>query len=123
MGDRANFGLKNSNGDVLFVYAHWGGEGMLSRFAGALSIAAEAGRIDDEAYGTRIIVQALLADAYDPYLGWGITMNSLADNEHKVPVFDFATQKVTLYDMPSEFSLGRPLVTFNVDRFIDKYTK
>lgn len=125
MGDRANFGLRHSNDakDTVFVYGHWAGEDMLARFANALKVAKDNGRIDDDAYGTRIVVQALLADAYSPTIGWGITVNYLADNEHKVPVFDFSSQTVTLYDMGGAVSFDKPLVTYPVGRFIDKYSK
>lgn len=123
MGDRANFGLKHSNGDVLFVYAHIGGYEMLSNFANAILVARTADRLNDEAYGTRIIIQALMEDAYSPVLGYGITMNELCDNEHKVPVLDFAKGTVTLYDMDNGYGFDHPLVTFGVDRFIDKYAK
>ena len=125
MGDRANFGFRHTNEtkDTVFVYGHWAGNDMLARFALALKTMKDYGRIEDDAYGTRIGVQALLADAYSPDAGWGITVNYLADNEHKVPVFDFGTQKVTLYDMGGSCNFNHPLVSYNVDRFIDKYAK
>ena len=123
MGDRANFGIRHSNGDVVFIYMHWGGEGMLSRFADALYQTVAYARSTDEAYATRIIFERVLKDAYAPDLGYGITVNALADNEHKVPVFDVTKQTVTLYDMDYGFSLDKPLVTYGLIKFIEKYTK
>lgn len=123
MGDRANFGIRHSNGDTVFIYAHWGGEGMLSRFANALKVTKAYGRLNDEAYATRIIFEQILKDAYSPDLSYGITVNELCDNEHKVPVFFVAEQKVTLFDMDRGYGFDKQVVTYNVDRFIDKYAK
>ena len=123
MGDRANFGIKHSNGDVLFVYGHNAGEEMLSQFAHALYAVVGFGRSTDEAYATRIIIQSLMADAYAPDLGWGITMNCLCDNEHKVPVFDVEKQTVTLYDMGREYGFDHPIVVYGLTKFIEKYAK
>lgn len=121
MGDRANFGMRQDNGDVLFIYLHSGGEGMLKRFANAIAKAKAYGRMTDDAYGSRIIVESVLDGAWSKDLGYGLTVNSLCDNEHKVPVLDFARQTVTLYDMDSGYGFDHSLVTFGVERFIERY--
>lgn len=124
MGDRANFGIKQTNGDTIYVYGHWAGDGMLARFANALDYTQNVGRIDDEAYGTRIIISQLIGDGWSSDLGWGITVNYLADNEHKVPVYDFAFQTVTLYDYDwTAGGLTDMIVTFSLNEFIRKYAK
>jgi hypothetical protein len=124
MGDRANFGIRQSDGNTIFVYGHWAGEGMLARFANALDYTQNVGRIDDPAYGTRIIISQLIGEAWSGNLGWGITVNYLADNEHKVPVFDFADRTVTLYDFDwTAGVLTDKIVTFLLNDFIRKYAK
>lgn len=124
MGDRANFGLRQVDGNTIFIYGHWAGEGMLARFANALSHAQEAGRIDDQAYGNRIIISQLVGDAWSGDYGWGVTVNYIGDNEHKVPVFDFAFQTVTLYDYDWKSGLLTDMiVTFSLNEFINKYAK
>ena len=124
MGDRANFGLRQNDGNIIFIYGHWAGEGMLARFANALRHTQNVGRIDDPAYGTRIIISQLIGEAWSGDLGWGITVNHLADNEHKVPVFDFAFQTVTLYDYDWKAGvLTDMIVTFSLNEFINKYAK
>ena len=124
MGDRANFGIRQNDGNIIFIYGHWAGEGMLAKFANALDHVQNAGRIDDPAYGTRIIISQLIGEAWSGDLGWGITLNHLADNEHKVPVFDFATREVTLYDYEWKSGvLTDAIVTFSLNDFIRKYAK
>lgn len=124
MGDRANFGIRQIDGNTIFVYGHWAGEGMLARFANALGHTQNAGRIDDPAYATRIIISQLIGDDWSGDLGWGITVNHLADNEHKVPVFDLADRTVTLYDYSWKAGiLTDNIVTFPLDDFIRKYAK
>ena len=124
MGDRANFGIRQADGNTIFVYGHWAGEGMLARFANVLDYTQNVGRIDDPAYGTRIIISQLIGDGWTSDLGWGITVNYLADNEHRVPVFDFADRTVTLYDFDWMAGvLTDKIVTFPLNDFIRKYAK
>jgi hypothetical protein len=97
---------------------------MLARFANALDYTQNVGRIDDPAYGTRIIISQLVGEAWSGDLGWGITVNYIADNEHKIPVFDFATREVTLYDYNwKSGALTDIIVTFPLNDFIRKYAK
>ena len=98
MGDRANFGIRQADGNTIFVYGHWAGHQMLARFAKAIARVENAGRIDDDSYATRIIISDLIGDDWSQDLSWGITVNRLSDNEHKVPVYDLASDTVTLYD-------------------------
>jgi hypothetical protein len=123
MGDRANFGIKQTNGDTIYVYGHWAGEGMLARFANALDVMTNAYRVGDEAYGSRIIINQLIGSDWNTDLGWGITVNYIADNEHKVPVYDHTTDTVSLYDWHWQTGLGDAIVTFDRVDFIHKYAK
>jgi hypothetical protein len=124
MGDRANFGIRQADGNIIFVYGHWAGENMLAKFANAIGRAVTAGRIGDDAYATRIIISDLIGDAWKHDLGWGITINTLADNEHKIPVFDLSNDTVTLYDADwRSVGLGDKIVEFSREDFVRKYAK
>ena len=61
MGDRANFGFVQPNGETIVLYGHWAGHQMLGRLADAV-IAARP-RWNDPAYATRIAVSQLIKDA------------------------------------------------------------
>lgn len=121
MGDRANFGIQQPDSNTIYVYGHWAGEDMLSRFAKALDRASN--RLPhDSAYGTRIIISQLIGTDWSGELGWGITVNYLSDNEHKVPVYSFADDTVSLYDYDWKTgTLTDKIVEFSRDTFIRKY--
>jgi hypothetical protein len=123
MGDRANFGIRQTDGNTIFIYGHWAGEGMLARFANALD-KADVRLPYDDAYGTRIIVSQLIGDDWNQPLGWGITLNKLCDNEHKVPVYDLETDTVSLYDFDWHYNKTTDLI-FTMPRidFVRKYSK
>ena len=124
MGDRANFGIKQADGNTIFVYGHWAGYQMLARFAKAIDRVVDAGRMGDDAYATRIIISDLIGDAWASDLGWGITINTLADNEHKIPVFDLNNDTVTLYDADWRSNVpGDKIVEFSREDFVRKYAK
>ena len=122
MGGRANFGIKQHNGHTIVIYGHWAGWEMLHHFAVALKTAKDAGRIDDESYAARIIFDSL-TEGSDPLRGWGITVDCIQDNEHKVQVFDVDSQTVSLYDCGCSFNLDNPIFTMSVDGFISKFLK
>lgn len=123
MGDRANFGLRQEDGNIIYVYGHWAGEGMLSRFANAL-VKAESRIPFDPAYSTRIIISQLIGEDWSGELGWGISINRMVDNEHKVPVYDFATDTVTLFNFDWYQGVTTDsIVEFTRDEFIAKYAK
>jgi hypothetical protein len=123
MGDRANFGLRQIDGNIIFVYGHWAGYGMLSQFANALD-AAQARAPHDESYANRIIISQLVGEDWAGTLGWGVSINYMPDNEHKVPVYDFSDDTVTLYDYNWNPSvLTDSIVSFTREEFINKYAK
>lgn len=116
MGDRANFGFKDRKGDTVFLYGHWAGHRMLENLADAVQ-AAEP-RWTDESYATRIVISQLINDEWPSQTGWGITINELADNEHKVPIIDWANATFTLF----EEDLTTEVVSLPLDRFVAKYS-
>jgi hypothetical protein len=124
MGDRANFGFKQ--GDcTLYLYAHWGGYQMMDRLANALYVVLKEGRQNDPAYATRIAVSQIIGDEWNQGLGYGLTINYLADNEHSVPVVDFEGGTVTLYpaNWGVEFKQENPKFVMPIGLFVGKFLK
>jgi hypothetical protein len=116
MGDRANFGFRDRKGDTVFLYGHWAGFKMLETLADAVHVAEP--RWTDESYATRICISNIIGPAWEPLTGWGITVNELADNEHKVPVIDWSKQTFTLY----EEDLTTVVFTTDLNSFVTKYS-
>ena len=125
MGDRANFGIRQADGNTIFVYGHWAGHQMLAKFAKAIDRVVDAGRMGDNAYATRIIISDLIGEDWSQDYSWGITINTFADNEHKVPVYDLTSDTVTLYDVEDwrNLALGAKIVEFSREDFVRKYSK
>jgi len=89
---------------------------MLENLADAVS-AAEP-RWQDESYATRIAISQLIKDEWASETGWGITVNELADNEHKVPIIDWKNQTFTLM----EEDLKTVVFSTTLDAFVTKYS-
>jgi len=117
MGDRANFGFRDSKENVVFLYGHWAGHNMLVKLANAVQ-AAES-RWTDDSYATRIAISNLIGDEWSQTTGWGIYINQLGDNEHKVPVIDWSNQTFTLY----EEDLSTVVFSLPLASFVDKYSR
>ena len=115
MGDRANFGFRDSKENIIFVYGHWAGYRMLENLADAVS-AAEP-RWTDEAYATRIAISHLIKDEWASETGWGIYVNQLGDNEHKVPIIDWKNKTFTLM----EEDLKTVVFSTSLEAFVKKY--
>jgi len=116
MGDRANFGFRDSKEDIIFLYGHWAGHRMLENLADAVQ-AAEP-RWSDESYATRIAISRLVGDEWTSETGWGLTVNALADNEHKVPIIDWTNKTFTLM----EEDLKTVVFTMDLSKFVAKYS-
>ena len=115
MGDRANFGFRDSKENIIFVYGHWAGYRMLENLADAVS-AAEP-RWSDEAYATRIAISHLIKDEWASETGWGVYVNQLGDNEHKVPIIDWKNKTFTLM----EEDLKTVVFSTSLEAFVKKY--
>jgi hypothetical protein len=116
MGDRANFGFRDSKGDIVFLYGHWAGHLMLHNLANAVEKARP--RWADESYATRICISQLINDEWPSETGWGITVNQLADNEHKVPIIDWKNQMFILV----EEDLQTEVFKMSLEAFAEKYS-
>jgi hypothetical protein len=75
MGDRANFGFVQPNGNTIVLYGHWAGHNMLGRLADA--VIAARGRWNDPSYATRIATSYLIADQWNMETGWGLHVNEI----------------------------------------------
>ena len=122
MGDRANFGFRQSNGDVIYLYGHWAGFEMMSRLADAI-IAANP-RWHDESYATRIAISTMIGDEWSQEYGWGISTR-IGDNEHSIPIVDWEFETVTLYphDWTNGMGWDNPKFTMTFQQFLDKFAK
>lgn len=124
MGDRANFGFKQGN-DTVYLYAHWGGYQMMDTLANALYVVLKEGRANDPTYATRIAISQIIGDDWNQGLGYGISINRLADNEHSVPVVDWEDGTVSLYPFAwdIEFRQANPKFTMPIGIFVGKFLK
>ena len=116
MGDRANFGFKDRKGDTVYLYGHWAGHNMLANLAQAVHAARP--RWTDESYATRICISQLIGEDWGQETGWGITVNELADNEHKIPVIDWSKQTFTLM----EEDLQTIVYSTDLTSFVNKHS-
>jgi hypothetical protein len=127
MGDRANFGFVQSNGNTIVLYGHWAGHNMLGRLADAV-IAARP-RWSDESYATRIAISQLIGDQWNMETGWGLQVNAISDNEHKIAIVDFNQQTFSLHeedDFRDEDNKVRgmknqAIFTMDLSAFCEKY--
>ena len=96
MGDRANFVFVQPNGETIVLYGHWAGHGMLERLGEA--VAAAQSRWADPSYATRIAVSQIIRDEWNTETGFGLYVNEIGDNEHRIAVVDFAQQTFSLHE-------------------------
>jgi hypothetical protein len=85
VGDRANFGFVQPNGNTIVLYGHWAGYQMLGKLADAV-IAARP-RWNDPAYATRIAISQIIKDDWNAETGFGLHVNEISDNEHKIAIY------------------------------------
>jgi hypothetical protein len=96
VGDRANFGFVQPNGNTIVLYGHWAGAQMLGRLADAV-IAARP-RWNDPAYATRISISQIIGNDWNMETGFGLHVNEIADNEHKIAIIDWDQQTFSLHE-------------------------
>lgn len=70
MGDRIVHSIKQSDGNQINLYSHWGGYERYASLAYALEKARP--RWTDESYCTRIIISNLIGPDWDSETGWGL---------------------------------------------------
>ena len=127
MGDRANFGFVQPNGQTIVLYGHWAGHQMLGKLADAV-IAARP-RWNDSSYATRIAISNLIGDQWNMETGWGLYVNEIGDNEHKIAIIDWDQQTFSLHEWadgrdPLNKVRGmnnKALFTMDLTAFCEKY--
>jgi hypothetical protein len=127
MGDRANFGFVQSNGETIVLYGHWAGHNMLGKLADAVIKARP--RWNDESYATRIVISQLIGDQWNMETGWGLSVNQIQDNEHKIAIVDFKQQTFSLHEEDERNNLDNKIngmkndavFTMDLSVFCDKY--
>jgi len=99
MGDRANVGIRGTDGNTIFLYLHWGGEDRHGIVANALAHAM-AREGDDEAYFTRIFISRVIGTDWDKETGVGLSVNKLSasGDGYDVPIYNYTTKKVELHE-------------------------
>jgi hypothetical protein len=125
MGDRANFGFRQEDDSIIFLYGHWAGEGMLNTLATAIHKARP--RWTDESYATRICISQIIGDQWDQEYSWGIS-TTFGDNEHSVPIVNWQDQAVSLYAADwgttnTDFLNSTPKFAMGLEAFVNKFAK
>jgi hypothetical protein len=125
MGDRATFVFEQEDGNAIYLYGHWAGDGMMNELAQALDHALPRIGMGDEVYATRICVSQLTRDYVDSETGWGLS-TYFCDSEHSVPVVNFKTNVVRLlpHSWDSKFDIkAKPKFEMSIPQFIHKFAK
>jgi hypothetical protein len=125
MGDRANFGFRQEDDSIIFLYGHWAGEGMLNTLATAIHKARP--RWTDESYATRICISQIIGDEWNEETGWGIS-TTFGDNEHSVPIVNWQDQAVSLYEADwnttnTDFLNSTPKFAMGLEAFVNRFAK
>jgi len=128
MGDRANFGFVQPNGNTIVLYGHWAGYQMLANLAEAVAKAQP--RWSDPSYATRITISQMIGDGWSMENGWGLHVNEIGDNEHKIAIVDFNQMTFSLHEEDSHYNLNNKvrgmkneaLFTMDLRAFVEKYT-
>ena len=128
MGDRANFGFVQPNGETIVLYGHWAGNQMLGKLADAVINARP--RWVDSSYATRIVVSQMVGEGWAMETGWGLAVNEILDNEHKIAVVDFQQQTFSLHEEDSYSNesnkvrgmKNEAIFTQDLSNFVEKYS-
>jgi hypothetical protein len=127
MGDRANFGFVQPNGETIVLYGHWAGHQMLGKLADAIITARP--RWQDPSYATRITISQLIGDQWNMETGWGLHVNEISDNEHKIAIVDWSQQTFSLHeeddfrntDNKVRGMKNQAIFTMDLSSFCEKY--
>jgi len=128
VGDRANFVFVQPGGDTIVLYGHWAGHNMLANLAEAVAKAQP--RWSDPSYATRIAISQMIGDSWGFETGWGLQVNQISDNEHKIAVIDWEQTTFSLHEEDSFYNQANkvrgmknePLFVMDLRAFVEKYT-
>ena len=96
MGDRANVGIRGTDGNTIFLYIHWGGLDRHEIVANA--VAHAMARDGDEAYFTRIFVSRVIEKDWDKETGVGLSINKLSatGDGYDIPIYDYKKKTIEI---------------------------
>jgi len=128
VGDRANFVFVQENGETIVLYGHWAGYNMLENLAEAVATAQP--RWSDSSYATRIAISQMIGDSWSSETGWGLQVNSISDNEHRIPVINWEDRTFSLHEEASfadkqnkvRGMKNDAIFTMDLSAFVEKYS-
>lgn len=101
MGDRAVYGFK-SEGHILFLYSHGGGEGQIAIMQSAIEKARPRWARDgwvDAAYATRIAISHIIGPMWAEETGYGLSIDAFSQPDyHFAYVVDWDARTVEQID-------------------------
>ena len=124
MGDRANVGIRGTDGNTLYLYLHWGGVDRHEIVAKALAHAMY--RDEDESYFTRIFISRVIDTDWDKETGVGLSVNKLSamGDGYDIPIYNYTTKKVELHEEYWENGKGLAIysdVEYPRDEYLAKF--
>jgi len=124
MGDRANVGIRGTDGNTLYLYLHWGGTDRHEIVANALAHAMN--RDEDESYFTRIFISRVIDRDWDKETGVGLSVNKLSamGDGYDIPIYNYTTKKVELHEEYWENGKGLAIysdVEYPRDMYLAEY--
>lgn len=127
MGDRANFVFVQDSGETIVLYGHWAGHNMLTNLAEA--VVAARPRWNDDSYATRIAISHMIGNSWSDETGWGLQVNAISDNEHKIPVINWKDSTFSLHNEDSHYNKDNKvkgmensaIFTMDLTAFCEKY--
>ena len=125
MGDRANVGIRGTDGNTIFLYLHWGGYDRHEIVANA--IAHAMARDEDESYFTRIFVSRVIDRDWDKETGVGMSINKLSamGDGYPVPVYNYADKTISLHEEKWDNAGGyidlEPQTVYTRDEYLARF--
>jgi hypothetical protein len=119
MGDRAVYGFK-SEGHILFLYSHEGGEGQLATMQAAIEKARPRWSRDgwvDASYATRIAISHIIGPMWAQETGYGLSIDAFSAPDYPyayVVDWDARTvEQIDTWDEREDRHVG-PVMSFDV---------
>ena len=118
MGDRAVYGFK-SEGHILFLYSHGGGDQQLATMQSAIEKARprweREGWVDD-AYATRIAISHIIGPMWAEATGYGLSIDAFSQPDyHFAYVVDWdarTVEQIDTWDLGKDREIG-PVMGFD----------
>jgi hypothetical protein len=93
------------------------------------AVIAARPRWNDPSYATRITISQLIGDQWNMETGWGLHVNEISDNEHKIAIVDWEQQIFSLHeeddfrnqDNKVRGMKNQAIFTMDLSTFCEKY--